>query len=225
MLSAMAGFIAGSLHVITGPDHIAALLPIAAHDPKRATSLGIRWGLGHGLAVLAVGGIVVLTKQAYLLEAVTPWSEVLVGILLIALGAWSLFRARGIVVHAHPHHHDERPDHAHFHVHDKSDAHGEGVEKHHGHGHAALGIGALHGLAGTGHLFGVLPSLALSPLEATAYLAAYLLAAVVSMGAVGHVTGRLAQSGGPSRVRNMLYGTSVCAMGIGCVWVTMQWPT
>ncbi len=224
MLSAMAGLIAGSLHVITGPDHIAALLPIAVQEPKRATSLGIRWGLGHGLAVLAVGGIFAATKHAYLLDTITPWSEVLVGILLVGLGGWSLLRARGIVVHTHPHQHDERPDHAHFHVHETRSAHSHSAHRHQGHAHAAMSIGALHGLAGTGHLFGVLPSLALAPVDATAYLIAYLVAAVVSMGAVGHVTGRLAQSGGPNRVRNLLYGTSLSAVAVGSVWITMQWP-
>ena len=42
MLTAFSGLIAGAAHVITGPDHLAAVAPIAVDDPRRATRLGFQ---------------------------------------------------------------------------------------------------------------------------------------------------------------------------------------
>jgi hypothetical protein len=49
MMALLTGLFAGALHVLAGPDHLVALAPIAADKPRRALSLGLRWGLGHGL--------------------------------------------------------------------------------------------------------------------------------------------------------------------------------
>ena len=57
MLTILSGLAAGAAHVVTGPDHLAALAPIAVQDPGRAARLGLRWGLGHGLGVVVLGVI------------------------------------------------------------------------------------------------------------------------------------------------------------------------
>ena len=36
MLTILTGLAAGTVHVVSGPDHLAALAPIAAHQPKQA---------------------------------------------------------------------------------------------------------------------------------------------------------------------------------------------
>ena len=51
------GLLAGSLHVVTGADHLAALLPLAVGQRRGAWVLGARWGIGHSLGVLAIGGV------------------------------------------------------------------------------------------------------------------------------------------------------------------------
>mgnify|MGYP003315356662 CR=1 FL=1 len=49
MLTILSGLVAGAAHVVTGPDHLAALAPIAVQEPARAAKLGFRWGLGLSL--------------------------------------------------------------------------------------------------------------------------------------------------------------------------------
>ena len=42
-------------------------------------------------------------------------------------------------------------------------------------------IGLLHGIAGTGHLFGLVPALGLDPVDAVVYLCAYVIASIATM--------------------------------------------
>lgn len=222
MFSIITGFVAGALHVVSGPDHLAAMAPIAAHDPKRATVLGLKWGLGHGLGALLLGLLGVLARGAIDVEAVAGWSEFLVGFMLVGIGLWAFHRARGLVVHAHAHEHDGDA-HQHLHVHGRG-VHEEHSGEPHEHSHAALFVGMLHGSAGSGHAFAVLPSLALPTGAALVYLAAYFVAAVVAMGAFGAVLGLLARGRKPERLRQLMYASSLAAVGVGIFWVSTTWP-
>lgn len=50
------GIVAGALHAISGPDHLAAVIPRCVSQPWfRAGRVGIVWGLGHGLSATLIG--------------------------------------------------------------------------------------------------------------------------------------------------------------------------
>ena len=87
-----------------------------------------------------------------------------------------------------------------------------------------MGVGLLHGMAGTGHLFGVIPALALGVGEAVIYLAAYLVAAVLAMGGFAFLLGRMAAKGGPRLVRRLMYGSGTAALVVGGFWIVGSWP-
>jgi hypothetical protein len=82
----------------------------------------------------------------------------------------------------------------------------------------------LHGAAGTGHLLGVLPSLALPTLDAVFYLIAYFVAAVASMTAFGAILGAVTKQRGPQVLRRIMYTSSSAAIAVGAVWLTQAWP-
>jgi len=224
MLAFLTGLSAGAAHVVTGPDHLAALAPIAAHQPRSAARLGFRWGLGHGIGVLGLGALGVLTRDNLDVALLSQWSEFAVGFVLVTVGLWALRKASQIVIHSHGHRHDGSDNHhAHFHVHATTEEHNH-PDAHRGHSHAAFLVGALHGAAGTGHLLGVLPSLALPTSQAVVYLVAYFTGAVVAMTAFGHLMGRLSGRGQPQTIRRVMYGSSTCAIVIGCGWIGLAWP-
>ena len=50
-----AGIIAAMLHVISGPDHLAAVTPFAIESKKKAWKVGLFWGIGHLLGMLSIG--------------------------------------------------------------------------------------------------------------------------------------------------------------------------
>ena len=218
----LSGLAAGAVHVVTGPDHLAALTPIAIEDPRRAAGQGFRWGLGHGLGALVLGCIGIVARSAIDVDAVSAWSELAAGVALVFIGVWALRRASRIVVHAHAHDH-EGDSHDHIHVHASAREHDDG-EAHRAHSHTAFFVGMLHGAAGTGHLLGVLPSLALPPRQALVYLGAYFVAAVASMSGFGWAMGRWARERGALTLRRAMYGASGLAVVVGVFWVGRAWP-
>jgi len=215
------GMVAGGAHVVAGPDHLAAVLPLAAESRRAAARTGALWGLGHGLGVVALGALGQALRGAIDVESISHVSEIAVGFMLIGLGIWSIRRAKLVVVHTHDHdhHHDEHHHHAHVHVgdHTVDTAQHPIAGEHEAHSHSALGFGLLHGTAGAGHLFGVLPSLMLPPRMAAVYLAAYLVSAIAAMTAFSWGVGALV--GKRERVPAAMRATGAIAMAVGCAWV------
>ena len=144
------GFLAGFLHVLMGPDHLAAVSPLAVENKNKSWWVGFKWGLGHTSGVLIVGIFVFLFRELIPIDIVSAFSERIVGIVLIGIGIWglqSIFRKK---IHIHEH---EGIKHFHLHNHN--------TKQKHFHTQTALYIGIIHGLAGSSHLLGVLPALAL----------------------------------------------------------------
>jgi hypothetical protein len=221
VLIALTGLAAGSAHVVMGPDHLAALAPLAVHDRGRAVQLGATWGAGHGIAVVLLGLVGQAARGIVDIEALSSWSEFLVGFLLVAMGLWALRAAARLQIHGHPHDHDGGA-HVHVHIHTPGEPHTKGA--HLSHSHAAAAVGALHGLAGGGHLLGVLPSLALPPAQAVLYLLTYLLGAIGAMALFGLGIGRVAAAGGVRTVRSMMYASAMAAVVIGAWWIGSTFP-
>ena len=96
-------------------------------------------------------------------------------------------------------------------------------EHHHGAIGASFGMGTLHGLAGSSHLFGVLPTLAfVSRADAGLYLAGFGAGAIVAMTGFAAVIGGVAILSGTSKGtvrRTLLYTSSAAAMIVGGAWL------
>lgn len=221
------GLLAGAVHVATGADHLAALLPLSIGQRRGAWATGARWGVGHSLGVLVIGALAVALKERLDLDLIEAWGERLVGVMLIAIGLLGLRRALRLTLHAHPHDHDGAA-HAHLHLH-------TGAEKAHGalshaaavprHGHTAFFAGTLHGVAGTAHLLGVLPALALPGLLASsAYLLAFAVGTVAAMAGfaafVGESSARWAR--GPALLRPLLCAASLVTVAVGAAWLVLS---
>lgn len=229
------GLVAGAGHVITGPDHLAAIAPVAAHQPKKATLLGFKWGLGHGLGACTLGLLALAARDLVDIEGISAWSEFLVGFMLIGVGIWGFRVAARTVIHSHHHDHDGSA-HAHLHVHNPDHAHEvsepqaeaesdtDPAPVPHHHRHGALYLGVLHGAAGMGHILAVVPSLALPPAYAALYLLCYFISAIVAMTAFGFGFGFLARQISGSSIKGFMYATSGAAVLIGTLWVATTWP-
>ena len=218
MISVLAGLVAGSLHVFSGPDHLAAIAPLAVDVRRRAWITGLRWGIGHSTGVLFVGVLSLLLRDLLPLESISNWSERIIGILLIAIGFWGIRKA--MQVHAHEHEHNgER--HMHLHIHSAGQPHQE--PQAHTHNHTAFGIGTIHGLAGSSHFLGVLPAIAFpSATDGIIYLVAFGLGTIAAMTffstALSAIAGRLTQET-VRGYRNLMCGCSVATLLVGAYWL------
>ena len=228
MILAIDGLLAGVAHVLTGPDHLMGVAPLAVEEAAEGTRagevrrirpwlVGASWGIGHGVGVAILGVLGQTLLSAAQVNVASGWSERLVGVLLIGLGLNALRRGRSFVIHEHKHFHDDS-EHVHLHLHARDH---KGV-KHAGgeqHRHAALGIGLVHGLAGAGHFWAVLPSLAMSPAEAATYISAYVLVSIVLMAAVGATLGRVTSSLGTRWMPRFFQSVGLLTFGIGVWWL------
>jgi len=223
MLVVAGAALAGLVHVVSGPDHLAAVAPFAVGGQRGIWRVGLRWGLGHAAGTLAVGALALLARGALPLETLGAWSERLVGVVLIAVGLWAVRSMLRNRIHSHPHAHDDEDVH-HDHVH----AHPGGADAHahddlvHRHEHSALGIGLLHGVAGGSHLIGVLPALALGTTGAAAgYVLAFGAGGVLGMTAWAAVIGWLGRrTNDVARAHRVLgWGAAVAAIAVGIVWL------
>jgi hypothetical protein len=201
MFAFFAGLAAGLLHVFTGPDHLAAVAPLVIDGdgreparPARAAGwrTGLQWGIGHTAGVVLIAALLLLLSEQLPLDAISGYSERIVGVALMGVGVWGIWKARQ----------NARP---------------------HTHGGASFAMGTLHGLAGSSHLFGVLPALAFSlQSDAILYLTGFGLGAMAGMSAfaavIGVVSIRLGHNH-PGRYRGFLYASSAVALVIGGFWL------
>ncbi|MEE2758184.1 MAG: hydantoin utilization protein A [Myxococcota bacterium] len=216
MLAFLTGLVAGTGHVISGPDHWAAVAPISASRPEGAIRFGFRWGLGHGIGVLVMGLIGIGLKDAISLDGISNIAEIFVGGTLLFTGVWALVKSRSLVVHKHPHEHEEH-QHEHYHVHTGLST-AEHERSHLRHEHAASGIGLLHGVAGSGHVWGLLPSLALPVADAVLYLTAFVGSSILSMSLFSHCIGLFLRNKGSLVMRRSLRVTGLLSMLVGGYW-------
>lgn len=148
----LTGFVIGLKHALDA-DHLAAIgtMVTEKRSPWGLALLGGTWGLGHTLALLVVG-IIVLSLDFQISENTEKILEGFVGIMLVGLGLNVLRKLlKGGTFHSHTHTHDDAA-HSHPHIHEKNAMpskawhHGSNVSP------RALAIGLVHGLAGSAGL-------------------------------------------------------------------------
>ena len=217
MLTLITGALAGVVHVLSGPDHLAAVTPMAVDARERGWLSGWTWGLGHASGVVFVAVLAVLLRDVLPpVEAISAWSERIVGVALIAVGLWALRRSTRMGAAAHAH---GALSHRHLHV-----QAGPSWLRRLGHAHASFCLGILHGVAGSSHFFGVLPALALPSLSASlVYIAAFGAGTVMAMtafaAAIGTASVRLPNGVLPQRA--MMVAAATLAITVGSVWIVV----
>ncbi len=215
MFTFITGALAGLFHVLSGPDHLAAVAPLATVDRRRGWLAGWTWGAGHASGVAVVAVLAVLLKDVLpSVESISAWSERLVGVALIGIGLWALRRSMRISAAVHSH---GAVSHGHLHV-----GGGPAWLRRLGHAHASFYMGILHGVAGSSHFFGVLPALALpTRIAGLTYIGGFGVGTIVAMSAFAALIGlageRLPHGGVAHRA--MLRAAAVLAISVGGVWL------
>lgn len=150
------GFLIGMQHAFEA-DHVAAVTTLASDKTgvRRIARLGAIWGLGHTLTLAAFGGLV-LGFRVTLDDTLSSSLELMVGVMLVALGGQVIYRLLRDRVHFHLHRHEEGG--AHFHAHSHRGDVADHAKSRHAHVHPETGwrktllVGMMHGLAGSAAL-------------------------------------------------------------------------
>lgn len=220
----------------TDPDHLTAVsalvLDDARHGTRRARRLGLCWGLGHAVTLVAFGLPIVLLGRR-LPEAVQKGAEAAIGLIIVVLAVRLLLRWRRGAFHVHPHAHGG-VWHAHPHAHARD--HGA-VPTAHDHSHAealgrsplvSFGIGLVHGIGGSAGAGLLVVAAFADPVTAGFALLVFAAGTGVSMAAVtwmvGGVVGHGAVAGRVERLVPVL-GTAALLFGIWYAFGRLSAPS
>jgi nickel/cobalt transporter (NicO) family protein len=221
----------GFLHGL-GADHLMAIASLAIKPrttagPSRPTpfDVAVRFALGHAVLLMA-GSALVLLVGWQIPEVVEQGGERLGGVILIAMGCFTLWVAAADRLYGHSHghehgdHHHSAP-HVHWHFHfgrrDRHPASGE-------HAHGAGVLGAVFAVSGLRALTLLAPTLhgnAAGSLVTLIYLVAvFAVGILLSMSIFGIVLTRLL--GSPFMVRTVGRSaaaiTALASIGLGIYW-------
>ena len=196
-LPLLAGFLAAFLHVISGPDHLAAVTPLVMEEDKGKWKIGWWWGWGHLSGMLLIGIFLYFIKDIFPLETFGRYSEKMVGALLIILGIWVLSKLNKSGNSS---------------LNKKPVAATSARRKHY-----AFGFGVVHGFAGVSHFVLMLPVLAFGKGEMAAYMAGFAAGTVSAMTSYAFLLGRFAE-----RFQKYLYHLRL-AGGLAALIVGIWW--
>ena len=209
------GSLLGMRHALE-PDHLAAVSTLVSEERSsyRAALLGACWGLGHTLALVAAGAVLVVLR-AEMPTRVADLFELFVAVMLIALGVRAIYQAarqgRSGPVHAHQHRgrvHAHASGAAHVHIGTWTLA------------VRPLIVGAVHGLAGSGALTALVLATLPTTSQQLAYMGLFGLGSTIGMAALSGLLGwplaRLGANRALARAISMTVG--VVSTGLGIVW-------
>jgi len=150
------GMVIGMRHALEA-DHVAAVSSIAARETsvRRIVTHGAVWGLGHTVTLIAVTGGAIAFGLA-ITQALASWLELLVGVMMIGLGAHVIVTLVRERIHFHLHRHGDGTTHFHAHSHRGEDVPHNSCRHDHSHPRGlpvrTLLIGMMHGMAGSSAL-------------------------------------------------------------------------
>jgi hypothetical protein len=207
------GSLLGMRHALE-PDHVAAVSTLVTGERSgyRAMLLGACWGLGHTLTLLLVG-IVVIGLRAELPPGLVDLFECAVAAMLVGLGGRAVYQAarQGPAGPTHEHHHG-RLVHRHA-----------GVARHVHIGGWTLArrpliVGAIHGLAGSGALTGLVLATLSSTAARLTYMVLFGLGSTIGMAALTGLLGwpmaRLGSHRIVARGMSLLVGCASIVLGL-----------
>ncbi len=196
MITALAiGLVLGIRHALEA-DHVAAVAAVMTgmSSPRKAALRGAMWGLGHTITLLAFGGAFLLIGWD-IGPGTSRILEMIVGIMLIAIGIDAMRNWKHL--HVHEHHHDGvdsdandiglaavGASHVHLHHHQPGTDHDLASHRHlhRVYGSArALGVGMVHGLAGSAALTVIAAESMASPTYGLGFLALFGFGSIIGM--------------------------------------------
>jgi len=163
------GMITSILHVLSGPDHLAAVTPISAENKNKSWQVGVIWGLGHTIGVLSIGLLFLLFREFIPIDLISEYSESVVGFVLLYVGIAAIIKLKKEQKHKHNIHYNKYI--------------GKKI---------VLSIGVIHGFAGVSHIIGLLPALALpTNFEVFLYIFGFMFGTIATMMLYSQIIGIL----------------------------------
>ncbi|XP_066368930.1 chloroplast protein FOR GROWTH AND FERTILITY 2-like [Miscanthus floridulus] len=216
--SAWTGFLAGCLHTLSGPDHLAALAPLSIGRSRvESAAVGALWGCGHDAGQVLFGLLFLGLRDRLHIEVIRTWSTRVVALTLLGIGALGIREASEVPTPCVAL--DNGGGHGH---HPTMETLPSGKKKVN---FATFATGIVHGLQPDA-LMMILPALALpSRVAGAAFLGMFLVGTVVSMGSytvfIGSCTEAL-KDRVPRITEKLTWAASLLAISMGLAILVSQ---
>ncbi|RDX61500.1 ureH, partial [Mucuna pruriens] len=217
--SAWTGFLAGCLHTLSGPDHLAALAPLSIGRTRmESAAVGALWGCGHDAGQVIFGLIFLVLKDQLHIEIIRTWGTRVVGLTLLIIGVMGIREASEVHAPCVALESGECDVNAY----ESLDNPTVGKKKI---GFATFATGIVHGLQPDA-LMMVLPALALpSRLAGAAFLIMFLIGTVIAMGSYTVFIGSCSQAlkdKVPRITEKLTWASSLIAIALGFAIIISQ---
>lgn len=217
----ISAFLASTLHVISGPDHLAAVTPFAISSQRKGWKIGLLWGVGHLLGMLIIGGLFWSFRELIPVDSISKYSEQLVAFVLIGVGLWTFFRIfieQKNLIQKHNSHNEKTNS---TYISSELKPIEENIERNIW---SSLAIGFLHGLAGVAHFILLLPILAFeTKLQGLEYIIGFAIGTVIAMTLYALILGNISfyskKSNDPKIFKAIRFLGGLFALLIGVYWL------
>lgn len=223
-----AGTLSSMVHVVSGPDHLAAVTPLVIETKKKAWKIGLSWGIGHLAGMLFIGILFTIFKELINIDMISSYSEQMVGFVLVFVGLWAFYKIfKKDKLHDHLHVHTEKDPVIHIHQHGHHDSnshqHTHKIQQKQ-HEFASFSIGFLHGLAGVAHFILFLPVLSFeNQWDAVNYMIGFAFGTILAMTlyaiVLNTVTKYSKQEHNPVFFKGIRFAGGMFAVVIGIYWI------
>lgn len=198
----IAGLVAAVIHVLSGPDHLAAVTPMALEEKHKTWSVGLFWGLGHLSGMLVIGGLFYFFKDYIPLEWISGKSEQLVGVILIGIGVYALIKSYKRRKIKKPIPQPYQPIYS-------------------------YGIGVIHGFAGIAHFVLLFPVLGFeTKIESGFYIIGFALGTILAMVLyslfLGNLSKLLTTTNSPNFEKVIKISGALFAIIVGIYWMAFS---
>jgi uncharacterized membrane protein YfcA len=213
----------GILHILSGPDHIAAIITISANKGYKAFIIGAKWGIGHAIGLLIIFAVL-LTIDAEILYK-TKIAEWIVGCFLVLLGFHGFYKIRNYNKLIGSYENNES-------IEDNKD---NEIQSNNNNNKKSIYVyiitlskekllslitGILHGLAGTGGVLGVLPAILIENKEkSAAYLTTFCISGIITMSIFSAIWGEISKKATRKLGKIILGTSSLLSVIIGFLWI------
>lgn len=214
----IAGIIASSLHVLSGPDHLAAVTPMAIDAQSKVWRIGFSWGFGHLVGMLLIGLLFLLFQDAIPVESISEYSEQLVAFVLIGIGLWSLYKIFYQKNKSRPHLAISEVVNTNEKQHSELSKRGIQIKKNY-----AFSIGVLHGLAGVAHFLLLLPALGfVSQFESLQYILGFAFGTLIAMSVYTYLLGKINKDNPIFSLKILRILGGAFALVVGIYWLYLS---
>ncbi len=152
----LTGVYLGGIHILSAPDHLAAIIPLSLMDKKRSWQIGLQWGIGHLIGLIGLGILLYYFRTIINIEALSHYEMLYIAGLLLFIGFWIIYKSKSSNLL------QTKKTHRHL-------------------SKITIGTGIVHGFFGFSHIYTLAPTLSMNDVDFFSYFGGFAFGSIISV--------------------------------------------